>query len=84
MLKIAKNSSKVPLNFVVRANHQLLYYNMSKDIPIDRWNFDGLDLDWEYPTQRGGIPEDYTNFAIWVKVSFGYQNSIIRLENMRQ
>lgn len=34
---------------------------------VKQYNFDGLDLDWEYPTQRGGKPYDRENFVSLVK-----------------
>ncbi|CAL4062917.1 unnamed protein product, partial [Meganyctiphanes norvegica] len=34
---------------------------------IKEHNFDGLDLDWEYPANRGGVPEDKENFVTLVK-----------------
>uniref|UniRef100_A0A182Q0N9 GH18 domain-containing protein n=1 Tax=Anopheles farauti TaxID=69004 RepID=A0A182Q0N9_9DIPT len=34
---------------------------------IKQYGFDGLDLDWEYPTQRGGKPVDRENFVALVR-----------------
>lgn len=32
------------------------------------FDFDGFDLDWEYPTQRRGLPEDRENFSKLLQV----------------
>lgn len=32
-------------------------------------DFNGFDLDWEFPTKRGGAPEDRENFVKLVKVN---------------
>lgn len=29
---------------------------------VKKHNFDGFDVDWEYPNQRGGKPEDVQNY----------------------
>ncbi|CAB3372894.1 Hypothetical predicted protein [Cloeon dipterum] len=34
---------------------------------LDKFDFDGLDLDWEFPANRGGKPEDKENFVTLVK-----------------
>ncbi|KAG7210365.1 hypothetical protein KM043_011900 [Ampulex compressa] len=34
---------------------------------LRKFEFDGLDLDWEYPTQREGVPADRENFVHLIK-----------------
>lgn len=41
---------------------------------LRQYNFDGVDMDWEFPAYalRGGIPADYTNFALLIKVYIAF------------
>lgn len=34
---------------------------------VQRYNFDGCDMDWEYPNQRGGHKADLTNFVLFLE-----------------
>jgi len=34
---------------------------------LEKFNFDGLDFDWEYPAARGGKPDDKKNYILLLK-----------------
>ncbi|XP_061191469.1 chitinase-3-like protein 1 isoform X2 [Saccostrea echinata] len=59
--------SKAFSPMVASTESRLLFVNSAIDF-LRKYGFDGLDLDWEYPTRRGGRPEDKENFAKLVKL----------------
>lgn len=36
---------------------------------VDTYEFDGVDIDWEFPAYRGLPPYDKENFAFLIKVT---------------
>ena len=47
------------------ANNKIIF-----SLLFSNYKFDGLDLDWEYPTKREGKPYDRENFVLLVKVKY--------------
>ncbi|XP_071539685.1 chitinase-3-like protein 1 [Panulirus ornatus] len=53
-------------NMAKSAANRKIFIDSSVEL-LKAHNFDGLDMDWEYPTQRGGAPEDKANFVILLR-----------------
>ncbi|XP_035791160.1 probable chitinase 2 [Anopheles albimanus] len=53
-------------NFTANATNRQEFVMNALDY-VRQYDFDGLDLDWEYPTQRGGDPVDRENFVALVQ-----------------
>ncbi|CAL1540570.1 unnamed protein product [Lymnaea stagnalis] len=51
---------------VSTAESRAVFVNTTVDF-LRKRTFDGLDLHWEYPALRGGIPEDRPRFTLLVK-----------------
>ncbi|KAH8250968.1 hypothetical protein KR026_001574, partial [Drosophila bipectinata] len=56
-------------NYSTLVSNDLLRGRFVKQVSsfVRKYDFDGLDLDWEYPTQRGGKPADRENFVALTK-----------------
>uniref|UniRef100_A0A1Y1NCR6 chitinase n=1 Tax=Photinus pyralis TaxID=7054 RepID=A0A1Y1NCR6_PHOPY len=56
------NYSKMAGNTSLRSNFITSAINL-----MNKYGFDGFDIDWEYPAQRGGVPQDKANFVTLVR-----------------
>lgn len=64
------NAGSVPFSqMVTDVNLREKFARTSVEFVRD-FGFDGLDMDWEYPAMRGGLPEDKDNFIELLKVCF--------------
>lgn len=73
------NAGSVPFSeMVTDVNLRKKFASTSVEFVRD-WGFDGLDLDWEYPAMRGGLPGDKNNFIELLKVCMPLDEDIYKL-----
>ncbi|KAK0161123.1 hypothetical protein PV327_009635 [Microctonus hyperodae] len=65
-----EGSTKYSQMVKTAANREQFAANVVKF--VKKYNFDGFDIDWEYPAQRGGASEDVNNFIELLKVMRKY------------
>ncbi|GAO19284.1 hypothetical protein UVI_02063400 [Ustilaginoidea virens] len=58
------------------SDHQKTFANSLLSL-MDKYGFDGVDIDWEYPVaeERSGVPEDFDNYVSFLKNMRGYLGS---------
>ncbi|GFO22704.1 chitinase [Plakobranchus ocellatus] len=59
------NMNSQPFSQMVRTAESRKKFILSAKSLLQKYNFDGLDIDWEYPTQRDApVPEDKHRFTL--------------------
>jgi hypothetical protein len=67
------SNSELGILLIYQCDDTVMFYTCSVQC-FRKYNFDGLDLDWEYPSKRGGTPADKENFIHLVRVSVELNN----------
>jgi GH18 family chitinase len=63
------NAGSKAFSEMVETPERRLKFTLSAMEFLRQYNFDGLDIDWEYPTLRQGKMEDKPRFAMLIKVN---------------
>ncbi|KAJ8321286.1 hypothetical protein KUTeg_001144 [Tegillarca granosa] len=58
------NAGSGPFSRMVATSQDRREFVQSTISYLRRWDFDGLDIDWEYPTKRGGVIQDKERFKL--------------------
>ncbi|XP_014214944.1 probable chitinase 2 isoform X2 [Copidosoma floridanum] len=66
-LQILISVSGSPIDFSNMARSHREHFAKNAKEFLRRHKFDGMNIDWQYPTRRGGKPEDKQNFGLLMK-----------------